>query len=160
MIPDLEHICLDVQKARSTCSRLKELFPTADTKALTEALRSAIERSSTYARRNYRLAVPQYHPRARRVQLLLPLYFSPEDDRGWRRHPELVLCLKLQRTTLGEIDWNAPQDLQYLGQTVLKMHEAYSNARLLFEVEIESHWLEYIHEDIRCSDTLSQASSD
>jgi hypothetical protein len=125
---------------REGSGRVQEALPGRTQLQLREDLRHAIERGKFYAQRNYRVVVPHYFPRARRVQLLLPLYFHVDD-----KTPQLVLCLEarhrgspatLSPAELHDLD---PNRHEYWGPTVLTLGMAYNNARLLFEVE--SNWL-------------------
>jgi cold shock CspA family protein len=71
---------------------------------------------------NFKTAVPQYYPRVRRLQLLLPLCLISDD------RPDLALTV--EKTNVGS----------YLGHTVLPLDWAYKNARLICRPD--SDWLE------------------
>ena len=70
---------------------------------------------------NFKTAVPQYYPRVRRLQLLLPINLLSDE--------EADMALAVERTPSGS----------YLGHTVLALDWAYKNARLICRPD--SDWL-------------------
>jgi cold shock CspA family protein len=70
---------------------------------------------------NFKTAVPQYYPPAKKLQLLLPLCLVQDDV--------VDLALAVERTVSGK----------YLAYTVLPLHWAYTNARLICRPD--SDWL-------------------
>lgn len=87
---------------------------------LGDQLEKAIERAQDRIRWNYKTAVPQYYPKEKRIQLLLPLCL--EDPR------KVDLALAVQR-----------EGQAYVGYTILELNWAYSNARLI--ARPDSDWL-------------------
>jgi cold shock CspA family protein len=70
---------------------------------------------------NFKTAVPQYYPRVRRLQLLLPINLVSDEQAD--------MALAVERTPSGS----------YLGHTVLALDWAYKNARLICRPD--SDWL-------------------
>jgi cold shock CspA family protein len=85
------------------------------------SLRDAIQLSLKRVAWNYRTAVPQYYPRVRKLQLLLPLCLIRDD--------QVDIALAVEKTPSGS----------YLGNTILPLDWAYKNARLVCRPD--SDWL-------------------
>lgn len=114
IIPDIEHIIEDN----------KDRFPghlkTADPAEIRRQLVGAIDATKIKVKTNYKLAIPQYY--FSKIQLLLPLYFTPGSP-----NPDLALVVhKLDEKT-------------YTAKTCLTLRMAYNNARLI--VKPQSEWL-------------------
>lgn len=95
---------------------------------LTEIARdfdSAVKRTSIIAKRNYKLAVPQYIKEANEIQYMLPIYLHNIKD-----IPDCILSLKLEK--------NGPV-AYYRGTTILTPEMAYNNARLISGPDL--HWI-------------------
>ncbi len=85
-------------------------------------VKDAVELSIKRVSWNFKTAVPQYYPRVKKLQLLLPLCLVDDN------HVDLALAV--EKTCSGN----------YLGHTVLTLDWAYSNARLVCRPD--SDWLE------------------
>ena len=83
-----------------------------------DAVNLAIKRTSW----NFKTAVPQYYPRIRRLQLLLPICLISDE--------RVDVALAVEKTDVGS----------YIGHTVLSLDWAYMNARLICRPD--SDWLE------------------
>lgn len=70
---------------------------------------------------NFKTAVPQYYPRVKKLQLLLPVCLVSDE--------QVDLALAVEKTESGS----------YLGHTVLSLDWAYRNARLICRPD--SDWL-------------------
>ena len=84
-------------------------------------VRDAVDLSVKRVGWNFKTAVPQYYPKVRRLQLLLPINLVSDD--------EADMALAVERTPSGS----------YLGHTVLALDWAYQNARLICRPD--SDWL-------------------
>lgn len=73
------------------------------------------------SQRNFKTAIPQYYPRVRQLQLLLPMCLVSDD------HVDMALAV--EKTPSGT----------YLGHTALPLDWAYKNARLICRPD--SDWL-------------------
>ena len=85
-------------------------------------VRDAVELAIKRVSWNFKTAVPQYYPRVKRLQLLLPLCLVSDDS--------VDLALAVETTPAGS----------YLGHTALPLDWAYTNARLICRPN--SDWLE------------------
>lgn len=84
-------------------------------------VRDAVDLSIKRVSWNFKTAVPQYYPRIRRLQLLLPICLVSDDT--------VDMALAVEKTPAGA----------YLGHTVLPLDWAYKNARLICRPD--SDWL-------------------
>lgn len=84
-------------------------------------MKDAVDLSIKRVSWNFKTAVPQYYPRVKKLQLLLPICLASDDK------PDLALAV--ERTASGN----------YLGHTVLTLDWAYMNARLICRPD--SDWL-------------------
>ncbi len=84
-------------------------------------IKDAIELARKQVRWNYKTAIPSYFPKRNTMSLMLPLCLTDEE------HPDVALVVEL--TPSGN----------YQGQTILTMHQAYIDARLLCRPN--SEWL-------------------
>ncbi len=84
-------------------------------------LDAALRKASRRAQWNFRTAIPAYYPRRNSMGFLLPLCMENEDV------ADLVMVTSLSRAGT------------YIGETVLDMRMAYTNARLVNR--LESEWL-------------------
>ena len=85
-------------------------------------VKDAVDLSIKRAAWNFKTAVPQYYPKVRRLQLLLPICLVSDE------RPDMALAV--EKTEVGS----------YLGHTVLPLDWAYRNARLICRPD--SDWLE------------------
>ena len=104
LVPDFGHIL--AERLRRFPAFFRELAPAEQA----ASLRAALHRASRAVQRNYRQAVPQYYQG--QIQLLLPLCLRQPAQ------PDLALVI-------------APDEAVYRAHTVLPLHWAYQNARLL-----------------------------
>lgn len=88
----------------------------------------AIRRAKTLAKRNWKLAIPQYWPEDGTIQFLLPLYI--DDMATTEGVPQCVLALRCDKS--GRVP-------HYYGSTILTPEMAYNNARLLSTTD--AFWL-------------------
>jgi hypothetical protein len=84
-------------------------------------MKDAVDLSIKRVLWNFKTAIPQYYPRVRRLQLLLPVCLVSDE--------QVDLALAVERTDSGS----------YLGHTVLPLDWAYRNARLICRPD--SDWL-------------------
>lgn len=84
-----------------------------------------LDRTRRRVRRNFRAAVPFYYPALRKIQMLLPLTFSPGTD------DEETRALVVSREGAG-----------YSVETVMPLEWAYKNARLVAKPDRED-WLDF-----------------
>jgi hypothetical protein len=84
-------------------------------------IKDAVDLSIKRVSWNFKTAVPQYYPRVRKLQLLLPVCLVSDE--------KVDLALAVEKTDLGG----------YLGHTVLPLDWAYRNARLICRPD--SDWL-------------------
>lgn len=84
-------------------------------------IKDAVDLSIKRVGWNFKTAVPQYYPRVRRLQLLLPINLVSDETAD--------MALAVERTPSGS----------YLGHTVLALDWAYKNARLVCRPD--SDWL-------------------
>jgi len=93
-------------------------------------VKDAVDLSIKRVSWNFKTAIPQYYPRVRALQLLLPLCLVSDE--------QVDMALAVEKTQSGK----------YLGHTALPLDWAYTNARLI--VRPDSDWLvpEEINEGI------------
>jgi hypothetical protein len=91
-------------------------------RAIMNRLRDAVDLSIKRTAWNFKTAVPQYYPRVRRLQLLLPICLLTDERAD--------MALAVEKTPAGS----------YLGHTVLALDWAYKNARLICRPD--SDWLD------------------
>lgn len=84
-------------------------------------MKDAVDLSIKRVLWNFKTAIPQYYPRVRKLQLLLPVCLVSDE--------QVDLALAVERTDSGS----------YLGHTVLPLDWAYRNARLICRPD--SDWL-------------------
>ena len=84
-------------------------------------VKDAVDLSIKRASWNFKTAVPQYYPRVRKLQLLLPVCLISDE--------RVDLALAVEKTQSGS----------YLGHTALPLDWAYKNARLICRPD--SDWL-------------------
>lgn len=105
--------------------RLPKKYAKLETHEIGEKLQNAITFAQKMAKRNFRVIIPKYDPRQKRIQLLMPIYlecrYTPE--------PDVALVLTLQETRLedGKVFYS------YKPETILKVSQAYNDARLIAE---------------------------
>ena len=119
IIPDYAHL-LDDRR-----SRFPESWQGMDDRQCSELFDILLERTRRRVRRNFRTAVPFYYPALRKIQMLLPLTLSPDSDQ------EETRALVVSREGAG-----------YSVETVMPLHWAYKNARLLTKPDRED-WLDF-----------------
>ena len=90
-------------------------------RSIMNRVKDAVDLSVKRVGWNFKTAVPQYYPRVRRLQLLLPINLISDE--------EADMALAVERTPSGS----------YLGHTVLALDWAYKNARLICRPD--SDWL-------------------
>ena len=94
-------------------------------------MRDAVDLSIKRVSWNFKTAIPQYYPRVRKLQLLLPICLVSDE--------QVDLALAVEKTDSGK----------YLGHTVLPLDWAYKNARLICRPD--SDWLapeEIVEEEV------------
>jgi hypothetical protein len=91
-------------------------------RAIMNRVKDAVALSIKRVAWNFKTAVPQYYPRVRRLQLLLPICLMSDE------RPDMALAV--EKTPSGS----------YLGHTVLGLDWAYKNARLICRPD--SDWLD------------------
>jgi Domain of unknown function (DUF3825) len=91
-------------------------------RAIMNRVKDAVDLSIKRVAWNFKTAVPQYYPRVRRLQLLLPICLVSDE------HADMALTV--EKTPSGS----------YLGHTVLGLDWAYRNARLICRPD--SDWLD------------------
>jgi hypothetical protein len=102
-------------------------------RSIMNRVKDAVDLSVKRVAWNFKTAIPQYYPRVRKLQLLLPICLVSDDV------PDMALTV--ERTPSGS----------YLGHTVLALDWAYKNARLICRPD--SDWLaadqidEGVHEE-------------
>ena len=89
---------------------------------------AAISHVQRMAKRNYKLAVPQYWCETGEIQFLLPIYLSNSLSEDTK--PQCAIALKCD---------NSGRIINYRGATVLTMDMAYQNARLI--AKPDTYWL-------------------
>ena len=109
LIPDVEHIL------ETNFDRLPSDIRGKRKKDLGELLRNRIKDTEKKVQRNYRVAIPQYYNRS--VQLLFPLCLSASD--------------KVDRALVVERRKGDNDQQFYRANTILYLHQAYNNARLI-----------------------------
>jgi hypothetical protein len=90
-------------------------------KRILARVKSAIDLAMTKLQWNFNTAIPSYYPPKKNIALLLPLCLVDDE--------KVDMALVVERTENG----------QYLGHTILQLHLAYSNARLVCRPD--SYWL-------------------
>ena len=90
-------------------------------RSIMNRIKDAVDLSVKRVAWNFKTAVPQYYPRVRRLQLLLPICLVSDEVAD--------MALAVERTPSGS----------YLGHTVLALDWAYKNARLICRPD--SDWL-------------------
>lgn len=88
---------------------------------------NAVKRATLMAKRNYKLAVPQFWRETGEIQFLLPIYLGEKEDIA---KPQCALVLKFDEVGLNP---------HYRGATILELDEAYNNARLIAKPDV--FWL-------------------
>jgi cold shock CspA family protein len=96
---------------------------------LYEKLKRAVEQAKKRVKWNYKAAIPQYFPTARKIQFLLPLY----------ERNKVVGALTVER-----------EGKAYSGRTVLTLEQAYNNARLI--ARPDNDWLTVQSVDLTMGD--------
>lgn len=102
----------------NTSERLPEILKNSDRPL--DTLKGVIDTAIQKVIANYKLAVPHYYQN--KIQLLVPLYFTKEDNK-----PDVALVLDLMKNGY------------YQATTCLTMDMAYMDARLI--TKPESDWL-------------------
>lgn len=90
-------------------------------RSIMNRVKDAVDLSVKRVAWNFKTAIPQYYPRVRKLQLLLPICLVSDEV------PDMALTV--ERTPSGS----------YLGHTVLALDWAYKNARLICRPD--SDWL-------------------
>lgn len=111
----LEH-CIDERVLLRWPGKYQDLYKKGDVKTISDALKNAINNALMIAKRNYKYVVPQYRPTTDTIQFLMPIYLDNEYDKS----PDFALVLALDDATH-----------YYFPETVLKLDDAYNNARLI-----------------------------
>ena len=91
-------------------------------RAIMNRVKDAVALSIKRVAWNFKTAVPQYYPRVKRLQLLLPICLMSDEQTD--------MALAVEKTPSGS----------YLGHTVLALDWAYKNARLICRPD--SDWLD------------------
>lgn len=117
--PDYAHL-LDERR-----SRFPDAWQGMDDQECAEHFDILLDRTSKRVRRNFRTAVPFYYPALRKIQMLLPLTFWPGSEQ------EDTRALVVSREGAG-----------YSVETIMPLHWAYKNARLLTKPDRED-WLDF-----------------
>jgi hypothetical protein len=101
-------------------------------------VKDAVDLSIKRVSWNFKTAIPQYYPRVRALQLLLPMCLVSDE--------RVDMALAVEKTPSGS----------YLGHTALPLDWAYTNARLICRPD--SDWLlpEEINEGIDEGDEASE----
>ena len=108
---DRESYCTELINALKNDDRVFRSIKSAFEKSLATSIKKV-----TW---NYRVAVPTYYPKSKKVSLLFPLSLCDED--------KVDLALVVEKTK------------NYVGHTILPLDWAYNNARLISR--LDSDWL-------------------
>ena len=111
--------------------RLPEKYARLEPHVIGQKLQNAITFAQNMAKRNFRVIIPKYDPTRKQIQLLMPIYF----ECSYTPEPDVALVLTPQATP----GRNDEVLHTYKPETILKISQAYNDARLI--AEPAEHWL-------------------